>query len=78
MNQNGFTFTPHLLNSESDLIHYNKNDKLFCVGGPRASKQRLLANRIFSITDYCIAVLGVHYGFHIETSSLKFTSYLLY
>ena len=41
----------------------NKNDKIFCVGGPRASKQRLLANRIFSIIGYYIALLGLHHDF---------------
>ena len=64
--------------SESDLIHYNKNDKTFCAGGPRASKQMLLANKIFSIKGCCIAVLRLPHGVHIETSLLKFTSYLLY
>ena len=78
VNQNWFTFASCSLNSESDLIHYNKNDKTFCAGGPRASKQMLLANKIFSIKSCCIAVLGLPHGVHIETSLLKFTSYLLY
>ena len=78
VNQNWFTFASCSLNSESDLIHYNKNDKTFCAGGPRASKQMLLANKIFSIKGCCIAVLRLPHGVHIETSLLKFTSYLLY